>query len=125
MTPRYPVYVISKGRSDCCLTARFLVRDETPFRLVVEPQEREAYAKEFGEERLLVLPFSNLGRAPDGAWVATLVMHDGRTYRVAGFVPATRHLSVEDRVERGRTAVRKEVDLLVEWDARAAASRRA
>lgn len=58
---RYPVYVISKGRSDCCLTARFLVKDRIPFRLVVEPQERELYAAEFGEDRLLVLPFSNLG----------------------------------------------------------------
>ncbi len=58
---RYPVYVISKGRSDCCLTARFLAKDKVPFHLVVEPQERELYAKEFGEDRLLILPFSNLG----------------------------------------------------------------
>lgn len=59
--PRYPVYVISKGRSDCCLTARFLARDGVPFRLVVEPQERDLYAAEFGEAPLLVTPFSNLG----------------------------------------------------------------
>lgn len=59
--PRFPLYVISKGRYDCCLTARFLIRDRVPFRLVIEPQERELYAKEFGSERLLVLPFSNLG----------------------------------------------------------------
>ena len=62
LLPRYPIYVISKGRSDCCLTARFLVRDEVPFRLVVEPQERELYAREFGEGRILVLPFGNLGQ---------------------------------------------------------------
>jgi hypothetical protein len=59
--PRYPVYVISKGRSDCCLTARFLIRDQVPFHIVIEPQEHEAYEKEFGAERLLILPFSNLG----------------------------------------------------------------
>lgn len=59
--PRYPVYVISKGRADCCHTAKFLLEDGVPFRLVVEPQEREAYAAVFGEEVLLVLPFSNLG----------------------------------------------------------------
>ena len=58
---KYPVYVISKGRADCCLTARLLVRDRVPFRLVVEPQEADAYAAEFGRELLLVLPFSNLG----------------------------------------------------------------
>ena len=59
--PRYPVYVISKGRADCCLTARFLLRDRVPFRLVVEPQEAAAYAATVGPSPLLVLPFSNLG----------------------------------------------------------------
>lgn len=58
---RYPVYVISKGRADRCLTAKFMVADGLPFQLVVEPQEAEAYAERFGEERLAVLPFSNLG----------------------------------------------------------------
>lgn len=61
VVPRYPVYVISKGRHDCCLTARFFVKDRVDFRLVVEPQERELYAREFGDDRLIVLPFSNLG----------------------------------------------------------------
>jgi hypothetical protein len=59
--PRYPVYVISKGRSDCCKTARFLQKDGVPFRLVVEPQEADAYASVFGADCLEVLPFSNLG----------------------------------------------------------------
>lgn len=58
--PRYPVYVISKGRSDRCLTANFLLRDRMPFHLVVEPQEADAYAAKYGRERLLVTPFSNL-----------------------------------------------------------------
>lgn len=61
--PRYPVYVISKGRADCCLTARALRKDGVPFRLVVEPQERDAYlAKGATEQELLVTPFSNLGQ---------------------------------------------------------------
>lgn len=59
MLPRYPVYVISKGRSETPMTARFLRRDGVPFRLVVEPQEEQAYA-EFAEE-LLILPFRDLG----------------------------------------------------------------
>lgn len=69
--PRYPIYIVSKGRSDCCLTARFLKKEGVPFRLVVEPQEREAYAKEFGDEPLLVLPFSNLkaGSTPARNWI--------------------------------------------------------
>jgi len=59
--PRYPVYVISKGRAHACLTARFLLRDHVPFRLVVEPQEADEYAAVFGAEQLDVLPFTNLG----------------------------------------------------------------
>lgn len=69
--PSYPVYVISKGRSDRCLTARFLVKDGIPFHLVVEPQEVELYAAEFGRECILELPFSNLGLGgiPARNWV--------------------------------------------------------
>jgi hypothetical protein len=68
---RYPLYVISKGRADCCLTARFLMRDKVPFALVVEPQEAELYAARFGDTRVLMLPFSNLGLGsiPARNWV--------------------------------------------------------
>lgn len=61
MKPRYPVYVISKGRAKNCQTAKFLERDGTPFRLVVEPQEAEAY-RPYGADKLIVTPFSNLGQ---------------------------------------------------------------
>lgn len=61
MIPRYPVYVISKGRADCCLTGRFLLADGVPFHIVIEPQEREAYAEHFDPDLLLDLPFSDLG----------------------------------------------------------------
>tara|TARA_B100000700_G_scaffold295437_1_gene358338 strand:- start:212 stop:1102 length:891 start_codon:yes stop_codon:yes gene_type:complete len=71
MKPQYPVYVISKGRHDCCLTADVLVKDKTPFRIVIEPQEKDLYAAKYGEELLLVLPFSNLGLGsiPARNWV--------------------------------------------------------
>lgn len=42
------------------MTARFLRKDGVPFKLVIEPQEEQAYAKEFSEH-LIILPFSNLG----------------------------------------------------------------
>lgn len=72
MLPRYPVYVISKGRyGKEGLTARFLKADGVPFRLVVEPQEADAYAASFGADCLEVLPFSNLGLGsiPARNWV--------------------------------------------------------
>ena len=68
---RYPIYVISKGRFDQCLTADFLVADNVPFCLVVEPQERKQYAAKYGDDRIHVLPFSNLGQGsiPARNWV--------------------------------------------------------
>jgi hypothetical protein len=88
--PRYPVYVISKGRSDCCLTARVLIRDAVDFRLVCEPQERDAYADVVGPDRLLVLPFSNLGLGsiPARNWV-------WEHARAAGH---TRHWILDDNI---------------------------
>lgn len=71
LLPNYPVYVISKGRYDNCLTPKFLIEDEVPFYLVVEPQEADLYAARFGHERLKILPFSNLGLGsiPARNWV--------------------------------------------------------
>lgn len=71
MTPRYPIYVISKGRHATALTPLFLQRDGVPYKLVVEPQERDLYAARFGEANVLTLPFSNLGLGgiPARNWV--------------------------------------------------------
>jgi len=69
--PQYPVYVISKGRYDCCKTAKFLIRDNVPFHIVIEPQEEDLYLKEFNKDQLYILPFSNLGLGsiPARNWV--------------------------------------------------------
>jgi hypothetical protein len=71
LKPKYPVYVISKGRADTALTPAFLIEDNVPFKLVVEPQEAEAYAEAWGAKKILTLPFSNLGQGsiPARNWV--------------------------------------------------------
>jgi hypothetical protein len=71
MSPQFPVYIISKGRSATPLTARCLERSGIPFRVVIEPQEYSEYAAAVGANRLLVLPFSNLGLGsiPARNWV--------------------------------------------------------
>jgi hypothetical protein len=53
--PKYPIYIISKGRADQCLTADNLIKMEVPFRIVIEKQEWEKYAKNYPEEYLLEL----------------------------------------------------------------------
>lgn len=94
--PRYPVYVISKGRANACLTAQFLIADGTPFHVVIEPQEEAAYAATVGRDRLLLLPFSNLGRGsiPARNWV-------WEHAKAAGF---ERHWILDDNI---RDIVRK------------------
>jgi hypothetical protein len=69
--PHYPVYVISKGRADTALTPKFLLQDNVPFKLVVEPQEAVAYGNAYGKKNILILPFSNLGLGsiPARNWV--------------------------------------------------------
>ncbi len=73
MNPIHPVYVISKGRwkETDAKTARALERINVPFRIVVEPQEVENYAKIIDRDKILVLPFSNLGQGsiPARNWV--------------------------------------------------------
>lgn len=88
--PRYPIYIPSKGRATRCLTARALVKDGIPFRLVVEPQEADAYAAEFGRDCLLILPFSNLGLGsiPARNWIKDHAIAHG----------AIRHWQLDDNI---------------------------
>ncbi|MCK5602162.1 hypothetical protein KAR91_09840 [Candidatus Pacearchaeota archaeon] len=71
MNPEYPIYVISKGRSNRCLTARELDMMGVPYKLVIEPQEYADYAAAIDKDKILVLPFSNLGQGsiPARNWV--------------------------------------------------------
>ena len=61
VNPRYPVYIISKGRWETRLTAKAMEKIGIPYRIVVEPQEVERYAAVIAREKILSTPFSNLG----------------------------------------------------------------
>jgi len=62
MNPKYPIYIISKGRATKCITARELTEMKVPFTLVVEPQELAQYQAEWPDAHIIVTPFSNLGQ---------------------------------------------------------------
>ncbi|HSX21334.1 MAG TPA: hypothetical protein VLE97_01010 [Gaiellaceae bacterium] len=68
---RYPLYIISKGRWESRQTVRQLEAIKLPYRIVVEPQERDLYAAVVDPAKILVLPFSNLGQGsiPARNWV--------------------------------------------------------
>ena len=71
MNPKYPVYIISKTRWESRLTSRSLETMRVPYRIVIEPQEYDEYARVIDPEKILVLPFSNLGQGsiPARNWV--------------------------------------------------------
>lgn len=90
--PRYPVYVISKGRWERPMTALALTAIGVPYRIVVEPSERDLYASVLGEEPLLVAPedFSRQksGSIPVRNWV----------WEHALSVGAERHWILDDNI---------------------------
>lgn len=71
--PKYPVYIISKGRADTMITSRSLSRMKVPHYIAIEPQDKEPYEQAldtFGIRdyvTLLVAPFSNHGDGPGRA----------------------------------------------------------
>ena len=71
MNPQYPVYIISKGRADTRLTSKALESMGVPYHIVIEPQEYDAYAAVIDFDKILTLPFSNLGQGsiPARNWV--------------------------------------------------------
>lgn len=90
MNPKYPVYIISKGRWDTRLTAKSLEYMRVPYRIVVEPQEFDAYASAIDPAKILVLPFSNLGQGsiPARNWVWEHSISEG----------AERHWILDDNI---------------------------
>jgi hypothetical protein len=62
MNPKYPIYIISKGRSETCLTVRELTQMKVPFYLVVEPQDEAKYRNKWPNANIIITPFSNLGK---------------------------------------------------------------
>jgi len=71
VNPRYPVYIISKGRWESRLTSKALEQMRMPYHIVIEPQELDQYAAVIDRDKILVLPFSNLGQGsiPARNWV--------------------------------------------------------
>lgn len=71
MNPRYPVYIISKGRWESRLSSKALELMKVPYHIVIEPQEYKKYASVIDKKKIKVLPFSNLGQGsiPARNWV--------------------------------------------------------
>lgn len=88
---KYPIYVISKGRWEKRLTTRQLDKLGIKHKIVVEPQEYDAYASVIDRDKILTLPFSNLGQGsiPARNWVWEHAIASG----------AARHWILDDNIE--------------------------
>lgn len=71
MNPINPVYIVSKGRWESRLTSKAFERMKMPYKIVIEPQEYNNYAAVIDPQKILVLPFSNLGMGstPARNWI--------------------------------------------------------
>ena len=82
MNPKYPIYIISKGRAESRLTSRALEKMYVPYRIVIEPQEYKDYSSVINKDKILILPFSNLGQGsiPARNWVWGHSVKEGHTH---------------------------------------------
>lgn len=69
--PKYPIYIISKGRWETRLTSKALEKMNVPYHIVIEPQEFEQYSRVIDRDKIYILPFKNLGQGsiPARNWV--------------------------------------------------------
>ena len=71
--PKYPVYIVSKGRHESMITSKSLARMKVPHYIVIEPQDKGNYEKALDNFNirkyvtLVVAPFSNHGDGPGRA----------------------------------------------------------
>ena len=89
--PKFPVYIISKGRAQSRLTSKALEELKIPYRIVIEAQEYDQYAAVIDPVKILVLPFSNLGQGgiPARNWVWEHALSEG----------AKRHWILDDNIQ--------------------------
>lgn len=77
--PKYPIYIISKGRWKNPLTAKALDKLGIEYKIVIEPLEYNNYCAIIPKEKILLLPFDNLGQGsiPARNWVWEHSLNNG------------------------------------------------
>ena len=62
MNPKYPIYIVSKGRADSRLTSKALEALKVPYYIIVEKQEYDIYAEVIDPSKILILPIKYLDK---------------------------------------------------------------
>lgn len=89
--PKYPIYIVSKGRWETRHTSRALENLGIPYYIAVEEHEYEKYCEVIDPKKVLKMPFSNhgLGSGPARNWV-------WEHSKAAGF---KRHWVLDDNIQ--------------------------
>jgi len=56
MNPKYPIYIVSKGRWESRLTSKALEEMNVPYKIIVEANEYDEYAKVIDKDKILICP---------------------------------------------------------------------
>ena len=64
--PKYPVYILSKGRYESRFTSKTLEEMKVDYKIVVEPQEYDLYAEHISKDKILILPDEYLNKDQGG-----------------------------------------------------------
>lgn len=129
LQPRYPIYIISKGRWETRHTSKTLEQMGIPYFIAVEPQEYDKYKEVIGPlGTVLKLPFSNHGKgsgpARNWCWEHSQANGHARHWllddNIQGFIRVNHNKRY--RVENGSGIFRATEDLVDRYENVALAS---
>jgi hypothetical protein len=129
LLPRYPIYIISKGRWETRHTSKTFERMGIPYFIAVEPQEYDKYKEVIGPlGTVLKLPFSNHGKgsgpARNWCWEHSQANGHARHWllddNIDGFIRVNHNKRY--RVENGSGIFRATEDLVDRYENVALAS---
>jgi len=93
VSPKYPIYIISKGRWEKRLTSRYLEWADIPYKIVVEQQEFDNYAAVIDKSKILILPKTYQKKNAGGIPARNFVMDHAKK---SG---AKRHWILDDNIQ--------------------------
>lgn len=90
--PKYPIYIISKGRYEKRYTSKYLEWCGIDYKIVVEPQEVDLYAEHIDRKKILVLPNKYLNLNQGGIPARNFVWEHSKS------IGAKRHWILDDNI---------------------------
>jgi len=90
--PKYPIYIISKGRYEKRYTSKYLEWCNIDYKIVVEPQEVDLYAEHIDRNKILILPNKYLNLNQGGIPARNFVWEHSKS------IGAKRHWILDDNI---------------------------